>query len=87
MMGLLVSNTDNRFKLSHHVWQRHFFDPKNKSDLMEYSHFMKHSKWRANCPFILEWPYLTITDMVKDKLVEHYLDTLIDYTEALDEND
>jgi hypothetical protein len=72
-MASLIFNTNQKFKLSHHVWQRRFFDPNNKEDVKEYAHFLKHSQWKTNCPFILEWPYLTITDMVKDKLVEHWL--------------
>lgn len=84
-MPALFNKTENKFKLSHHVWQRHFFDPNNKDDLREVAHFMKHSKWKENCPFILEWPYLTITDMIKDKLVENYLEMLVDFAEANEE--
>jgi hypothetical protein len=72
-MASLIINTNRKFKLSHHVWQRRFFDATSKEDVKEYAHFLKYSQWKSNCPFILEWPYLTITDMVKDKLVEHWL--------------
>jgi hypothetical protein len=50
------------------------FDPANKKDRMEYAYFLQYGKWEsAVCPFILDWPYLTIPDMIKDKLAHHML--------------
>lgn len=61
-----------------HTWatrlQKHEFDPASKADRSEYAYFLKHGKWKSFvCPFNLEWPYLTIPDMVKDKLAHHVL--------------
>ena len=66
------------FKLSHWIWQKRYFDSTNKDDLKEYAYFLKHNHWRVNCPFVLEWPYLTITDMIKDKLIEQYIDSMLE---------
>lgn len=49
------------------------FDPSSKTDMLEYQYFLKHKKWKKGCPFILDWPYLTIPDMLKDKIIKHML--------------
>ena len=46
--------------------------------LKDYSYFLKNNHWQQNCPFVLEWPYLTITDMIKDKLIDEYIDTMLE---------
>lgn len=66
------------FKVSNAVWQKRVFNPQSKTDLKDYEFFIKNSRWGKNCPFELEWPYLTITDMIKDKLIEQYLGTMLD---------
>lgn len=59
-------------------WQRtiaakRLFNPKLKKDREEYKFFLQHGHWKNFvCPFALEWPYLTIPDMIKDKL-SHYV--------------
>ena len=50
---------------------RHTFDTNSKSDLEEYKYFLTNNKWRNSCPFFLEWPYLTVPDMVKDKIIKN----------------
>ena len=50
------------------------FDPKSNEDLIEFKYFLANKKWKNLCPFFLEWPYLTIPDMLKDKMVMHMLD-------------
>jgi hypothetical protein len=67
-----------KFKVSNAVWQKRVFNPQSKQDLMDYKFFLENSRWGKNCPFELEWPHLTITDMIKDKLIEQYLDTMLD---------
>lgn len=66
------------WKLSHHIWQKRYFDPRNRADLEEYKFFRDNRKWQVNCPFILEWPYLTITEMMNDKVIDMYLDEIIE---------
>lgn len=51
-----------------------FFDTENKRDVAMYSHFLRTGAWgKEGCPFTLEYPYLTVPDMIKDKLVHKFL--------------
>lgn len=51
-----------------------FFDVSNKKHIDLYKSFLRKHSWGVNgCPFILEFPYLTIPDMVKDKMVHKLL--------------
>jgi len=65
------------FKLSHKIWQKRFFDPSKKEDVLEYKFLLENSKWRDNCPFILEWPYLTVTDMIRTQLIDYYIESMV----------
>lgn len=50
------------------------FDASNKKDREEYKHFLIHRSWESFvCPFVLEWPHLTIPDMIQDKITHHAL--------------
>lgn len=53
--------------------QKRSFDPKNKKDVEMFRTFMSENKWGIPCPFILEEPYLTIPDMLKDRYIRHQL--------------
>ena len=53
------------------------FNPKNKSDIVLLKRFLSESKWGKPCPFLLEDPYLTIPDMMKDKYVKYQLGILL----------
>ena len=54
--------------------QKKLFDPVNKNDLSIFKSFMETGKWTSKgCPFILEWPHLTVPDMIKDKITRHVL--------------
>ena len=64
------------YKLSHKIWQKRFFDPSKKDDVLEYKYFLDNDRWKTNCPFILEWPHLTITDMIRTQLIEHYIESM-----------
>ena len=52
--------------------QRRIFEPSNKEDLKIVRKFLQNNKW-SSCPFYLEWPYLDIPSMVKDKIVKYTL--------------
>jgi hypothetical protein len=57
-----------------HALQRRTFDPGNKKDINEFRYFMANHQWpQRQCPFYLEWPYLTIPDMIKDKFARYTL--------------
>ena len=50
------------------------FDPSKSDDILEFRYFMTNGKWTNHqCPFTLEWPYLTVPDMLKDKFVLYTL--------------
>jgi hypothetical protein len=50
------------------------FDVKSKIDLLLFKKFMDETSWGGKpCPFIIEEPFITIPDMIKDKFCRHYL--------------
>jgi hypothetical protein len=50
------------------------FDIDDKKHIMQYRDFLQHHKWGIDgCPFVLEFPYLTIPDMIKDKMIHKLL--------------
>lgn len=53
--------------------KRHF-DVNGKTDVDIFTEFLKTGAWgHSGCPFILEYPYLAIPDMIKDKLIRKFL--------------
>lgn len=50
--------------------KREVFDSSNPKHIEEVKFFMHNNRWKDICPFFLEWPYLTIPDMIKDKIVK-----------------
>jgi hypothetical protein len=50
--------------------QKRFFDPQSKKDMMVAKMFFKSHTWGdGGCPFFLEFPYSTVPDMMKDKII------------------
>ena len=50
------------------------FDEMNLSHIDIYKKFISSRRWGdEGCPFMLEFPYLTIPDMIKDKLMYKFL--------------
>jgi hypothetical protein len=50
------------------VKPKRYFNPSSKKD------FLQQGTWGYDgCPFTLEYPYLTIPDMIKDKLIHKFL--------------
>ena len=50
------------------------FDINDKKDVDLYRRFLATYSWgHSGCPFELEFPYLTIPDMIKDKLIHKFL--------------
>ena len=56
------------------------FDPSNSSHLKSYRIFLKHKTWLNGCIFELEWPYHDIPVMIQAKIIDKYLDKLIQIT-------
>jgi hypothetical protein len=53
---------------------KRFFNEKSKDDINMAKQFFTHHRWGFDgCPFILEYPYLTIPDMIKDKMIHKTL--------------
>ena len=50
------------------------FDLSDKKHVSLYKTFLTTGAWGKNgCPFALEFPYLSVPDMIKDKLIHKYL--------------
>ena len=50
------------------------FNLANKDHVELYRKFLTTGAWgRSGCPFELEFPYTTIPDMIKDKLIHKFL--------------
>lgn len=53
---------------------KRYFDVSNKKDVELFVKFLKTGAWgQEGCPFTLEYPYLTIPDMIRDKLLHKFL--------------
>lgn len=53
---------------------RILFDINNKKHMDTVAKFLKNSAWgKDGCPFVLEEPWLSIPDMLKDKIVRKHL--------------
>lgn len=58
--------------------QRHYFEPSSKDDLKMVRKYLHSLSWGdSGCPFYLEWPYLDIPSMIKDKITNYTLKGVI----------
>lgn len=54
--------------------QKRYFNINNKADIEVYRQYLINNAWGDNgCPFILEFPSLTVPDMIKDRLIRKFL--------------
>jgi len=53
--------------------ERITFDLNSEDHVQSYKKFLVNKKWATGCPFDLEWPWLSVPDMIKSKLIKHYL--------------
>ena len=65
------------FKLSSHQWTKRIFNPHDPVDLKAFQDFLLNDQWGGPCPFVLEWPFLNILDMIKHKIVYQHIGGLI----------
>jgi hypothetical protein len=57
-----------------HAYQRRYFDASSVKDMQDVRHYFHYNRWGENgCPFFLEWPYLTVPDMIRDKITKYTL--------------
>jgi hypothetical protein len=65
--------------LDSHLKQKRFFDPKSKKDMITAKMFFTEHTWGSGgCPFYLEFPYTTVQDMIKDKIIHHVFNVEFD---------
>ena len=51
-----------------------FFDTNNLKHIKMYRSFIVNKAWGSDgCPFICEFPFLTIPDMIQEKLIYKFL--------------
>ena len=56
---------------------KRYFDVTDKKDLSMYKQFITTRSWgERGCPFELEWPWLSIPDMIAHKISEHAVEKL-----------
>jgi len=56
--------------LESRMFPKRFFDLRSEEDMKVVKHFFQKSSWgKKPCPFLLEYPYTNIPEMVKDKIV------------------
>jgi hypothetical protein len=72
-----MRNANESFRVSHAYRPRREFNPTSVEDLNEYRYFLQKQKWRGTCPFILEWPFLNIMQMIEHKIVRKHLNSVI----------
>lgn len=59
------------FNLLSQKFPKRQFDATNKKDLQVYKHFLDTRSWGSNgCPFELEWPWLSIPNMINHKIAK-----------------
>ena len=51
------------------------FDVNSDADVEIFKHFLVRHDWKitGGCPFELEYPYVSVPDMIKDKLIHKFL--------------
>jgi len=65
-------------KISHTIWPKRQFDPTSKNDLVEYKFFLANNRWQKNCPFVLEWPFLNVQEMIRSKIIDKHFDKIFE---------
>lgn len=64
-------------RLSERNIVKRFFNPSIDSDRIIALKFLKADTWKGisdndTCPYFIEWPYLDVPSMLKNKLIEYY---------------
>ena len=54
--------------------QKRFFNANKQEDVQVFKKFLENTAWGPEgCPFILQEPFLSVPDMVKDMLLRKYM--------------
>jgi hypothetical protein len=70
------------YKLSEVSYIKENFDPNNLDHVNHYKYFLEHNRWSVSCPFRVEWPFVTVPELIKDRLIKKYLNNIIEHIEA-----
>jgi hypothetical protein len=62
-------------KIEMYKFQKREFNVRNEDDLAEFSYFLHNNKWKNLCPFVVKWPFDNAVDMIKDIIVNEFIDT------------
>lgn len=81
----MLNINEQNFKLSQVMWARRQFDARNPDDLAEYAYFRQHNRWRDGCPFHLEWPFVNVVEMIKDRIMSEYLEFIQEVAEDVNQ--
>lgn len=74
MSSLVTRKTGVKMILEMANGTKRKFDVNNKKDIEMYKSFLTTRRWGGTgCPFVLEFPHLTIPDMIKDKMMNKYM--------------
>lgn len=71
-----------KFRVSSVYWPRREFNPADPVDLGEFRYFLQKQNWKNGCPFVVEWPFLNVIDMIESKIVRHHINSLISATKT-----
>lgn len=53
------------------LYPKRVFDATRKEDLQAYKQYLETRSWgNKGCPFELEWPWLSVPDMIAHKIAE-----------------
>jgi hypothetical protein len=55
------------------VRPKRYFNVTDKKDITAAKDFFANHRWTGGCPFILEYPYVSVPDMLRDKLIHKAL--------------
>lgn len=57
---------------------KRYFNPDNIEDLVEYHYFINNGTWKDVCPFMIEWPRVSIPDMISERILQRHMATILD---------
>lgn len=59
-------------------FHKRVFDVNSQVDLEEYRYFLEQGRWKNSvCPFEVEWPHISIPNMINEKITKHYLFSML----------
>lgn len=71
------------YKLSEVTFLKENFDPMNVNHVNHYKYFIENNRWNGPCPFRIEWPFVTIPDLIKDRLIKTYINAIINHVDSI----